>query len=184
MKLKALAASLAVSTLAITSFTAQAGWSVFADAGQSEFDVEASSIEDIDDSDTYYTFGLGYAFNHNFEVELGYTDFGETSAEFVGSSLSGTTQASGLSLVAVGNWFLFENFALTGKAGLEYIQTDNDSSFGFFDETLEFGADDSSTELLYGAGVKFHFNDALALRANYDIHENIDTISLGLKFYF
>lgn len=177
MKQKLLISSLLASLLAATSVTAQAGsWGIFADVGQSKFDIEENELNDIDDSDTYYTIGASYSFSKAIEVELGYTDFGESAATFRSSEVvnNNTADASAISLVGIYNFYIGDNFALTGKGGIEYIDA----------EDLNSNNSDSNTEFLYGLGAKFHFTDSVALRANYDFHDDIDTISLGLKYYF
>lgn len=144
-----------------------------ASVGQSEVDVPG-----YDEPTSYKIFG-GLR-EDSIGVELAYIDIGEFKISGPGGT--GSIDVFGIELSAVGFLPVGDNFDLLGKIGLFYWEVDatlNNAPFGSND----------GTDLAIGFGGQFKATDNLALRAEYQIFNDvddsdIDMISVGISFNF
>jgi OmpA-OmpF porin, OOP family len=144
--------------------------------GQAEFKEGCLGTGECDDADTAWRILGGFQFNKFFAVELGYYDFGEAS------SGAATLEAEAFELVAVGSFHFTDRLSVYGKLGA-------------YQGTLEgAGADEDSTDLTYGIGLRWDFTKRLGVRGEWQRYEalgggnlvetDVDVLSIGLIFQF
>ena len=185
--------------------TAQAGdWGIGLNVGQSSLTSNAGDLCDFasnsvaidlgiprstfscssDDSDTSVGINLSYDFTDTWGVEVGYNDLGEESSavNFLGVSQQLVRgEYSAVYLLATGNWNLTDKWSLTGRLGVAKV--DLDVTLPITGDTVS----DDTTEAMAGFSANYHFNDnwSADLRYDYfDIEDNIDNMSLGIKYHF
>lgn len=156
-----------------------------------------------DDKDTGFKLFAGYRINENFSLEGMFVDFGEMSAEatiFDGvDSLSESisAEATGLAVVAVGNFPLSDSASLLAKFGLfrwevdgEHRVTSTVPGFAFSES-----ASDSGTDPMFGLGIEFMMGKAWGIRAEWEKftdvgdaattgQSDVDFLSLSALFSF
>jgi hypothetical protein len=128
----------------------------------------------------------GVAFSKNLAFEMAWVDLGEAtySGTFLGTPVMyGTLETSGLNMSIVGTIPLNPSFALFGKVGLfawDADMRDVTGSFGYWQTTYD-------VDISYGFGASFQFNRNVAVQAEWEQFEAIDSISLlsvGLVYRF
>lgn len=150
--------------------------------------IGAASTDDrwIDDSDTSYGLYFGYRFHPTFAVEGEYTNFGNLRVNLSDLEIR-TTQLEprtwGVRLV--GFWPISDRFDLLGGIGFHSFDLDPRDSQGFRDVV----GSRRSTDLFYGVGAQFNFDNRLSLRAQVQRYEfrnagDSDEVSLGLHVRF
>lgn len=113
--------------------------------------------------------GLGYQFVPNFGAELSYGYYGSQSLGVVGPTSLGDWRASGFELAGIGTFPISGPFALTGKIGIApttYERTGASRSV-------------TTTNLAWGAGVRYSFSDNVAIRAQYEDLGNVGDLTTG-----
>jgi len=170
-----------------------------------------------DTEDTGWKIYLGYQFNDYFAVEVEYADLGSYHGSYEATFTdpyygeygfeNGTFHGSadGYGVSAVGLLPLNDRFELFGKVGVfkwkakggsdwygtSYYDHDTVSvaQYGEYNfEGSESGSDDG-TDLMFGAGAKWHINDRFALRAEWErftkVYDyDVDFFSLNLEASF
>lgn len=141
-----------------------------------------------EDSDTAWKALVGYQFNRNFAVELGYIDLGEVDARGPGGTVS--AEATAFELVAVGSLPVADRFSVYGKLGLFRGETDARVNTVLRNLSLS----ETNTDLTFGFGARFDVSRNFAVRAEWqrysdvgggDIGESdVDVISIGALFRF
>jgi OOP family OmpA-OmpF porin len=162
-----IAAALLASAVAVPAHADQ-GFYASVDAGQLSFTGGASS---------YYpkpgaiTLGGGYHFNRNLGVEAGYSIVGDSTVTTIYSGLGSITQTiktKVFQVVAVGTYPISEKFELFGKLGLAYDKFDyTATSTGSIVITSGNNSSASKTNLTYGIGGQFNFNQRFGIRVQY-----------------
>ncbi len=149
--------SLIVSPYAVAEFYAGAA------VGASSID-ESESFEDegervtftIDDSDTGFKIFGGYSFTPNIAVEGSYVNLGEFQADATGilsGTATGSAEADGYTVEAVGTLPLGNNFSVYGKVGA--FIWDSETSLTFLGENID--SSDDGTDETYGLGLAYAF---------------------------
>jgi|GEM_PF-2370483 len=145
----------------------------------------------------------GYRFNRNFAVEVGYLDLGSVSADLDNTTVvngarldaEGQAQldATGLMASALISIPIGDRLSLFGRLGVLAWDADLSASASgtirlgnrsiTFDDLSEDGRSRSGQDAAYGAGVRFGFNENLAIRAEVTRFEVIDVNSawMGLE---
>lgn len=192
-----------------TAFAANAGWYIGASGGgtkakdapsASEVDAELAllgftSRSSVDDTDTGWKIFGGYKFNPNFAIEGNYADLGELSIKSIVTAPSSATintswEAKTWALSAVGIVPLAYKFDIFGKVGFQYWDVDYKRS-----APARASESDNGTDLTYGIGADYNFTDRFALRAEWELYQNIgdsnktgesdvEMWSAGLQFSF
>jgi len=124
------------------------------------------------------SFNIGYQFHPNFAVELTQIDFGE----FDSTDNIDNIDVDGYSASFIAKYPL-GNFNLYGKLG----------AFAWFEEGVTVdpygmppivtSIDNSGTAALFGAGVNYHFNDHIALKAEI-VRSEFNHFGFGIDIYF
>ncbi len=140
------------------------GWYVGAGVGTSEYKHESP----VDNTDTVGRLYAGYQLNPYWGIEGGWVDLGTFSTTEHEFDINGTNVAG------VGSYPLGKNLAILGKAGIYRWDA---NGFG------------NSTEGMWGVGVKYKFNNGLAVRAEAERYndvrnEEIDTYNIGAQYSF
>ncbi len=155
---------------------AQNGFYAGASIGQATID-GCSGVNNCDDDDTAWKIFGGWELNPNIAFEAAYADFGEISGSIGGSSVR--TEADGWSLSAKGILPLNEKFDVFGKLGMIIWDVDGGGAAS--------RGDDDGTDLMFGLGAQYMFNDQYGIVGEwewYDIDDDIDLFSIGALIKF
>jgi OOP family OmpA-OmpF porin len=202
-----------------TTLAADNGFYVGVDVGQSSVDVTQEEMDELalgavealgydvvdaesslDKSDTAFGAVIGYQFSRNLAVEAGYVDLG--ASKYVASGLVtngvqtipmdiGIDLATrGPTLSAIGILPLNDRWSLDARVGALWanLSVSISAASGTTEESES--VSDSSTAMIYGAGVNFAFSPVWSVRADYRRYDgisddlNVDLISLGLRYKF
>jgi len=135
--------------------------------GQSDFDVDLS-----DDSDTYFSVGVGFDVSKNLAFEVSYKDFGEASEGRF------SAEASAISGNVVGKLPLNSSIELLGKIGLDIWEVDANFDSG----------DNDGTDLFLGFGAAFNIDARTDITLTYEMHEfddvDVDVLAVGITYGF
>jgi len=189
----------------------EAGVYAAIDAGQSKFkdycnfsaaDYVALGVSGLTcgDTDTGYRVSLGYRANENFSGEIGYFDAGKVSANLVGVYLGipytalVSTKDKAWQFVAVGSLPLAERFSVFGKAGVSLWDVTTTTNATVTNVTALGNQSETGSDFLWGIGVKFDFNENIAIRAQYETSKagkddttgrgSVEFLSAGLVYNF
>lgn len=168
--------------------------------------VITSGTSEKDDTDTGVKLFLGYSFNEYFALEASYIDLGEASTSVTGSGLDsfatpftgtieGEFEVDGFALSAVGSYPFTDAFSIFGKAGVFKYETDFKASLSTsLGLSVSVSDDESGTEITYGVGLNYRFNDNFSLRAEWERfpeleaplegEDDVDLISASLVIGF
>ncbi len=162
---KKIAAAAALAFIATSAFAAQPT------AFYGGVDVGSTKIDDFDDSKASFGGFLGYGFNQNVAVELGYRQLGKF--DYLGVDV----KAKQTHLSVIGSWPLNPQLDLYGRLG--YNQLRAEASYGNY----TYGEDTSGG--LYGIGLNYSFTPAIAGRIEVQKPSSDSTnISVGVAFKF
>ncbi|MEO8101279.1 MAG: outer membrane beta-barrel protein [Betaproteobacteria bacterium] len=154
-----------------------------------------TSISD-DDRDTGGKIFGGYRFNRNFALEGGYFDlgrFGFTANTLPLGTLTGNIKVRGLNLDLVGTLPITEKLSAFGRVGANYAESRDSFRGTGLVRVINPNPSTRDTNIKYGAGLQYAFNDSLAMRAEverYRINDaignrgDIDLVSVGLVYHF
>ncbi len=147
----------------------------------------ASTDEEwIDDDDSSFGAYFGYRFTPYFGLEAEYTDFGNLEVDLGDLDISNPrVEPRAWGLRAMGFMPVSERVELLAGAGMHSFDLDPSDDEGFRDLV----GSRSSTDLMYGVGAQFTFENGLGLRAQYQRYEfkragRSDEVSLGLHYNF
>jgi len=157
--------------------------------------LNTTSITD-DNRDTGYKLFGGYRMNRNFALEGGYFDlgkFGFTSTTVPAGTLNGEIKLRGLNLDLVGILPFTEKFSAFGRVGANYAEAKDSFSGTGAVNVIRPNPSKSETNVKYGAGLQYDFNESLGMRLEaerYRINDaignkgDVDLFSLGLVYRF
>jgi OOP family OmpA-OmpF porin len=208
-----------------TASAADEGWYVVGFAGESSVDnvqqgeldqnlidafgsagltiVDATS--DLDDSDTGFGIAGGYQVNPWFAAELAYVDLGDISYEASGTVTDGIStfdadfgldqSAAGPVFSLLGIWPIGERFSVFGRAGIALMSVDADVDVTIGGESATDSVSTDRSNLMYGLGGEFFFNDRFGVRLGWDRYAEVgsedltgdtdyDLVTLGLRYNF
>jgi OOP family OmpA-OmpF porin len=165
--------------------------------------VDATS--QLDDSDTAFGLAGGYQVNRNFAAELAYVDLGDISYSATGTATDGVDDfdagfgldqsTSGPVFSVLGIVPIGERFSVFGRLGLALMSVDADATVSLDGEAATDSVSTDRSNLMYGIGGEFSFNERFGVRLGWDRYANvgsddqagevdIDMISLGLRYNF
>ncbi|HEU0306475.1 MAG TPA: outer membrane beta-barrel protein [Lysobacter sp.] len=177
-----LACALALAGVSNVALANQGGAGfVRAEVGNTDVDFDIDGFGSGSDDDSSFSVRGGYYFNANFAVEAHYTNLYDQSE--AGASVKLSSFGAGI----VGKKNLGANnsgFFFSGRAGIENVKGEVDDGFD--------SASDNSTNLYYGVGAGYDFNETFGLSLNYDFRQadfdgidaDADTLSLGGEVRF
>jgi OOP family OmpA-OmpF porin len=165
--------------------------------GASHFRTSCDGVSvSCDDKDTGWKLFAGYQFAPNFAVEAGYTDLGKVTANGVvsGVAVNAEGKARGFELAALALFPVWDQFSIYGKLGVFRAKTDVSATGTVPGFRRTIASSDHSTDLTFGAGVKYAFTPNIGARLEWQRYqkvggdntgtENIDLWSLGLLYNF
>lgn len=121
---------------------------------------------------------MGYDWNDYASLEAGYNNFGEVDADTTLGTVE--AEADGVELAFVFRWPLSDLFSLTGRAG--YLWWDGET------RAPGVSADDSGSDLLFGAGGEFHATDRFAITLGWSRYQlddlDVDYAAIGIRLRF
>ncbi len=119
------------------------------------------------------------------DAELYYADLGKTKWDATVTppgTLSASIKSKAYGIAALASITPVENLKLFGKLGV--ARTEAKASFassGFVDLQAS-GRTEHRTGLVYGVGASYAFTPRLALRFDYDVHDDLGNDEIGGKF--
>lgn len=144
---------------------------VIGQIGQSDFDVAG------DDSDTYFSIGVGFDVSKHLAFEVSYKDYGEAGDDNGRWNDDWDLEASSFSGAVVGKLPVGSSIELLGKVGLDIWEVDADN-----------GYDDDGTDLYLGFGAAFNINTRTDITLTYEMHEfddvDVDVLAVGINYGF
>ena len=147
-------------------------WGQLADATRSINGVSGNTV--IGSHDTAWKIFAGYQLNQNFALEGAYTDLGRFNGATVinapaAATASGKWDASSpLNVAAVGILPIWNRFSVLGKAGLALTKLSVSLS-----SPAAANLSATRTQLLLGAGLKYDFTKAFAVRGEFERFNNV-----------
>lgn len=162
----------ALATLTTLSFAPavlaeESGFNVGFDYGRTEAKKYCDHITNCSDSDKGPKIEIGYDFNKNWGVELGYTSFG-TIFDSNEDSLSLSQKSNAVTLSVLGTVPINEWFGIYGRAGYARYDTNNTGEVNGVAVK-----DETGNTPFWGAGVKFNINEQFALRLEYQNYSDL-----------
>lgn len=158
---------------------------LLASIGTAITDIRTTPTDVIDDDDTAFELGVGFAFNPYLSIEASYQDFGNPYG-YAGCPVDvlciaivpfsrEQVSVDGWSAAVRGQVPVTESLSAFARAGL--LSWDASASNP--------GLNDSGTDLIYGAGIATELNDRLGLQLSYEKAEiDIETVKLGVRLRF
>jgi OOP family OmpA-OmpF porin len=135
-----------------------------------------------DDKDVGYKFFVGKQMSRNFAVELGYSDLGEYTFNGTTTSPAGNfganTKFRGATLDAIIAAPLSQAFSIYGRLGVNYTKATVDMNGTRIAAGVPRSIENKRTNPHVGLGVEYKFNEALALRAEYERYHISDPLGL------
>lgn len=198
MLIKRFVVSAAVIAAAALSGPASAGYFGLSIGQTTLEDWDASAIDDgslsntdAEDSDVGFRVMGGMDLTPNFAVELGYSDFGEATAEgdsdgsglfWPAGPVEATVGLSGIDLALVGKMPVSPSFAIFAKFGMLKWELDVD-----VDTSAGSGSDsDDGNDTFFGVGGEFNATESLAFRGDYTLYgiddEDMNTLMFSLIY--
>ena len=197
---------------AITSPIAMAqasGWYIGANVGQARAKIDDPRITSgllaggftttsiaNDERDSGYKLFTGYQFNRYFALEGGYFDlgkFGFTATTVPAGTLRGDIKLRGLNLDLVGTLPITDKLSAFGRVGANYAEAKDTFRGTGFVIVRNPNPSTKATNVKYGAGLQYAFNDAWAMRLEgerYRVDDavgnkaEVDLYSVGLVYRF
>jgi OOP family OmpA-OmpF porin len=166
--LTASAFTYAPSTLAVE----ENGFSIGVDYGRTEAKKYCDNITNCESTDKGPKIEIGYDFNKNFGVELGYTSFGTVfDADDEEGSASITQKSNAITLSLLGTVPVVDWFSVYGRIGYAHFDTNNKGSV----EGVRIKDEDGYTPF-WGLGGKFNLNEQFAIRVEYQSYSDLSDL--------
>ncbi len=167
-----LSAFCAMTTLSfVPSVLAEAnGFNLGFDYGRTEAKKYCEHITNCHNSDKGPKVDVGYDFNPNFGIELGYTSFG-TIFNSNNNSASLKQKSNAITFSAIGTVPVGEWFGVYGRFGYARYDTNNTG----YIEGVKI-KDESGNTPFWGAGVKFNLNEQFAIRVEYQDYRDLSDV--------
>ena len=168
--LSALCATLTTLSFAPAALAEENGFNVGIDYGRTEAKKYCENITNCSNSDKGPKVHVGYDFNQNFGLELGYTSFG-TLFDSNESSLSLTQKSNAITLSGIYTVPVGEMFGVYGRFG--YARYDTNNSGKVLGVDIK---DEQGNTPFWGAGVEVNLNPQFALRAEYQNYRDLSDL--------
>jgi OmpA-OmpF porin, OOP family len=145
---------------------------------------QKTSLYDFSTSGDDSSIGIraAYLFNKNIAIELAYQNYGEAVESFVfsgGNKVTDKMKTAALNFGLKGSIPLDESFSLISRFGLSMWDFDlTETNLFYPDENIKFR--DDGTDIYYGIGAQYNFNENIFIIAEYSITD-IGTTILGYQ---
>jgi len=161
--------------LAGTGFVATAnaepaatGFQIGIDGGKAEADGACDNVTNCESSDKSFRGNVGYQFSPYVGAEVGYTSFG-TTYDSQDNQADASQDAGAITASVVGTIPLGDKFGLFGRIGAARYDLDNSGSI----QGVPVEEGDNDVKPFYGAGARFNVTENFALRAEYQIYQDL-----------
>jgi opacity protein-like surface antigen len=164
---------------------AQSGFYVYGSFGNTDTDVSLGGLNRVDDDNSSYALGAGYALTRNVSLEGAYQDIGSHNGETdcppgltcLVIPVSARADLTGISLSLIGSIPLTDRLDVYGKFG--FVSWDVDF------KGISSAFDTSGEDLYYGAGLRWSIDDHWKIFAEYGrVELDLDTASIGVSYHF
>ena len=194
---KTIAIILCTTLLSAQSLKAESSY-VGIDYLNNEIDTGITNISStLDESDSGYSLFYGTEFTENLDLEASYQDFGEASLSGVSGNqfkIGSTTyefnatatlyqKASSWGVAAKPKMNLSDNVTVYGKLGIHNWK----STLGITSTTATASEDDNGTDVYFGGGIEFSFNNLVGRvgYTSFDLDgDKIKSTNFGLALKF
>jgi OOP family OmpA-OmpF porin len=157
-------------------------WYAGVNAGRSDFRGGCPSFASCDTTDTAYRLYGAYQYHPNLAAELGYADFGKTTASV--GNLGAEVKATGWTFhLVASSGPLIERVSIFGKIGAIFGETKRSGSFE--------GGKERGTDLAYGGGVRYDITRNIGASLEWERYRfdkaggaDLDFVSLGVRYVF
>ena len=177
---------LTLGLVAVTATPAFAeGGYIFGDLGQSKIEVDYA---DRSETNTSYSFGLGYALNKTFALELGYRDLGDIKL-YRDEYGTGVADGSAIQLSLLAKYPVNDKVNVFGRLGFAGVTFDSHYKYFSNNFSEDYSHSDEQNKSLVGVGAEYILNEHLSLRAEYNHYGKYDqletsTLSVGAVYSF
>ncbi len=166
---------------------AQSSFYVFGAFGNTDSDVALGGLNRVDDDNSSYALGAGYAFTRNVSLEGAYQDFGSHNGETdcppdfacVALVVPLLTKAdlTAYSLSVIGSIPLTDTLDVFAQVGIASWDVNYKGISSVFDTSGE--------DLLYGAGLRWTIVDNWKFLVEYKkVDLGFDTAGIGVSYHF
>jgi|SwirhirootsSR2_FD_contig_41_6221269_length_659_multi_1_in_0_out_0_1 opacity protein-like surface antigen len=159
-----------LTTFAVAPSVSAAGFNIGADYGRTEAKKYCEHITNCEDSDNGPKIEVGYDFNRNWALELGYTSFG-TNFDSKDNAFTASQDSRAITLSVIGLVPLGDMWGIYARAGYARYKTNNSGTV----QGVRVRDDDGNTPM-YGLGIKVNLNENFALRLEYQDYTNISRV--------
>jgi hypothetical protein len=159
--------------------------------GQSTVDIDTSAPAGVsvstDEKDTSWSVSGGYMFHPVVGAEIGYRNLGEASISATNgiNTATGTMEADGFTVGAVGRIPVADKFSIVPRAGLYLWESEGDITLN---GTQLQSFDDDGSDIYFGVGAEYAFAPnafAGAHFARFELEEtDVDVLELRVGFKF
>jgi len=178
---------LAMSLLAAVAVPASAeGVYIFGDVGQSKLSIEDDGW-DVSKTDTAFSFGVGYALNSTFALEVAYRDFGKVTL-FQDQYEKDRLDSSALQVSVLAKFPVSDAIDIYGRAGVARLTYDWKYQDFEYPEYNDIDSE-SKSRAFFGIGASYALNDNISLRAEYNRYAKWDeatasALTIGAVYSF
>lgn len=147
----------------------------------------------VDDNDIGWKLFGGYQFTRNWGLEVFYADLGDGSASFTATApfagtLNISTDASGFGAAATGTYPINNQFGVHAKLGVFRWDVDAQAAAVVAGVTATASADDTGTDLMFGVGASYNFNQNSSVRIEWerfnDVGDDLDVDLFSGSFLY
>jgi OOP family OmpA-OmpF porin len=160
-----------IAAAAALAFVASSAFAAAPTAFYGGLDVGSTKIDDFDGNKASFGGFLGYGFNQNFAVELGYRQLGKWDVQGV------DVKAKQTHLSVIGSYPLNAQLDVYGRLG--YNQLRAEASYGGY----SYG--DDTSRAMYGVGLNYSFTPAISGRIEVQKPSSDSTnVGVGIVYKF
>jgi opacity protein-like surface antigen len=146
------------------------GFFISANVGPSQY-----KLEEVDTKNKFLAgVGVGYSFNPNIALEVGFNDYGKINVDFVNA------RARALHLSLLLSAPLANDFSMYGRLGVARTEIQA--------EAFDISVTDRKTRALYGVGVGYNFAKNIKGTVEFQNqkldHGDVRAVAVGVKFQF
>ncbi|MDX1570959.1 MAG: outer membrane beta-barrel protein [Xanthomonadales bacterium] len=158
------------------------GFYVSGAIGSADADDRIGSVA-VDDSDTGYQLLLGFDIFSHFSIEGGYVDFGEAEASVPTLGLRTRAETDGAVIGSRYQYEFADHVFFQARAGVFLWDIEANAASG----ANIVSVNNDGTDLYYGLGVRYDFDDHWGGSVDWTRHEadlDIDFFAVSLYYYF
>lgn len=148
------------------------GWYAGGSLGRADYKNTCEGLGvPCDDSDSAWRLFGGYRYSRGVAVEVGYADFGATSASgtVAGVGVQAHAEVTAWDLSGVFSLPVGERLSIFGKLGVYRAEVESAGNVGAFTGS----ASDTGSGFTYGVGAQYDLSRAFGVRAEWQAYDNV-----------